>query len=81
MLFDADVQFVVNGVLDAVGTPTDSIRFLKATADEWGGLRIAGGGTSASTRRSGTSPPPSSKTVGMNSMPESYPTIKTEILS
>jgi parallel beta-helix repeat protein len=42
VLFDADVQFVVDGTLDAVGTETDSIRFIKGTAAEWGGLRIIG---------------------------------------
>lgn len=46
VLFDADVQFVVQGVLNAVGTETDSIRFLKGAAVEWGGLRISGGGSS-----------------------------------
>ena len=43
VLFDADVQFVVQGALDAVGTETDSIRFIKGMAAEWGGIRIAGG--------------------------------------
>jgi hypothetical protein len=46
VLFDTDVQFVVQGALDAVGTETDSIRFVKGSAAEWGGLRISGGGSS-----------------------------------
>ncbi|OQB42787.1 MAG: WD domain, G-beta repeat [Candidatus Latescibacteria bacterium ADurb.Bin168] len=46
VLFNADVQFVVNGALHAVGTAQDSIRFLKGTASEWGGLRITGGDSS-----------------------------------
>jgi parallel beta-helix repeat protein/predicted outer membrane repeat protein len=46
VLFDADVQFIVEGVLDAVGTEADSIRFVKGTAAEWGGLRISGGDSS-----------------------------------
>jgi len=42
VLFDADVQFIVNGGLHAVGTPQDSIRFIKGSAPEWGGIRITG---------------------------------------
>ena len=45
--FDADVQFIVEGALSAVGTETDSIRFIKGTAAEWGGLRFTGGVTSS----------------------------------
>ena len=65
VLFDADVQFIVNGALRAVGTPQDSIRFLRGTAPEWGGLRISGGDTSTIhyARISGgnaDSPPPNS---------------------
>jgi hypothetical protein len=44
--FDADVQFIVQGVLNAVGTETDSIRFIKGAAVEWGGIRISGGDSS-----------------------------------
>jgi len=47
VLFDADVQFIVNGVLHAVGTPQDSIRFAAGDAAEWGGLRISDGDSSA----------------------------------
>jgi len=50
VLFDADVQFVVNGVLHAVGTPQDSIRFIKGTAPpERGGVRISGDDSSTVT--------------------------------
>ncbi len=44
--FDADVQFIVQGSLHAVGTETDSIRFTRGTAAEWGGMRISGGDSS-----------------------------------
>jgi fibronectin-binding autotransporter adhesin len=47
VLLDADVQLVVLGRINAVGTETDSIRFLKGTAVEWGGIRISGGDTSS----------------------------------
>jgi len=46
VLFDADVRFVVLGSLHAAGTETDSIRFIKGSAAEWGGLRISGGDSS-----------------------------------
>ena len=46
VLFDADVQFIVQGRLQAVGASNDSVRFLKGTAAEWGGIRISGGDTS-----------------------------------
>jgi hypothetical protein len=46
VLFDADVGFVVEGRLIALGTEADSIRFLKGTTDEWGGIRISGGDSS-----------------------------------
>jgi len=46
VLFDADVQFVVQGALHAVGTEADSIRFIKGTAAEWEGIRISGGDSS-----------------------------------
>ena len=47
VLFDADAPLTVLGQLVAVGTATDSIRFLKGTATEWGGIRISGGDSSA----------------------------------
>ncbi len=47
VLFDADVQFRVEGRLDAIGTKADSIRFLKGAAAEWGGIRICGGDSSS----------------------------------
>ena len=47
VLFDADVQFVVNGALRVHGTETDSVRFLKGTAEEWGGIRVSGGDSSS----------------------------------
>ncbi|HDS74437.1 MAG TPA: hypothetical protein ENN56_02755, partial [Firmicutes bacterium] len=55
VLFDADVPFIVNGALTAIGTETDSIRFLPGEAEEWGGLRIIGGESNeiAYTRISG----------------------------
>ena len=40
VLFDSDVPFVVEGVLRALGTATDSIRFLPGEAPEWGGIRL-----------------------------------------
>ncbi len=43
VLFDEDVRFHVSGSLDAVGTATDSIRFVAGTAAEWGGLGISEG--------------------------------------
>ncbi|OQB43031.1 MAG: flagellar basal body rod modification protein [Candidatus Latescibacteria bacterium ADurb.Bin168] len=43
VLFDADVQFVVNGNLQALGTEAQNIRFMKGTAAEWGGIRLSGG--------------------------------------
>jgi len=46
VLFDADVQFIVQGSLHAVGTETDSIRFLKGLAANWRGIRISGGDSS-----------------------------------
>ncbi|HOS65526.1 MAG TPA: FlgD immunoglobulin-like domain containing protein [Candidatus Latescibacteria bacterium] len=46
VLFDADVQFIVQGSLHAVGTLQDSIRFVKGTADYWRGIRVSGGDSS-----------------------------------
>jgi hypothetical protein len=40
VLFDADVQFIVEGQLVAIGTETDSIRFIRGISSEWGGLRL-----------------------------------------
>ena len=42
VLFDADVHIVVNGALRAIGTSTDSIRFIPGTAAQWRGLRFRG---------------------------------------
>lgn len=42
VLFNADVQFIVQGRLQAVGTETDTIRFVRGTASEWGGIFYAG---------------------------------------
>ena len=39
VLFDADVDFVVNGRIVVTGTETDSVRFLPGET-EWGGLSI-----------------------------------------
>ena len=47
VLFDADVQFIVKGALRVCGTETDSVRFLKGTAEEWGGVRISAGGNNS----------------------------------
>jgi len=47
VLFDADVPFVVEGALHAVGTETDSIRFIKGAADQWSGIRLSGGDSSS----------------------------------
>ena len=49
VLFDADVAFIVEGALRVHGTETDSVRFLKGTAAEWGGIRISGGDSSSFT--------------------------------
>ena len=42
VLFDADVRFVVEGALRVHGSETDSVRFMKGTASEWGGISISG---------------------------------------
>ena len=47
VLFDNDVQFVVEGALRVHGTETDSVRFIKGDATEWGGIRISGGDSSS----------------------------------
>jgi len=44
--FDADVQFVVQGRLQAIGTEADSIRFVPGTSPQWRGLRLRGGDSS-----------------------------------
>jgi len=41
VLFDADVPFAVRGRLQAIGTETDSIRFLPGTAASWRGIRFS----------------------------------------
>jgi hypothetical protein len=46
VLFDADVRLLVQGVLDAWGTPADSIRFVAGASTEWRGIRFTGGDTS-----------------------------------
>ncbi len=46
VLFDADVKLVVDGALHAGGTEADSVRFIKGTAAEWGGVRVIEGGAS-----------------------------------
>ena len=47
VLFDRDVRFTVEGSLHACGTETDSVRFLRGTATEWGGIRFVGRDTSS----------------------------------
>ncbi len=47
VLFDADAQFIVRGALRAVGTRSDSVRFLRGYAAEWGGIRFYGGDSSS----------------------------------
>jgi len=42
VLCDSAVSFVVNGTLLAVGTPQDSIRFLKSGESSWGGMTFDG---------------------------------------
>ena len=49
VLFDVDTLFRVEGSIVALGTETDSIRFLPGTAAQWGGLRFVG--TDSSTMR------------------------------
>jgi hypothetical protein len=44
VLFDTDVQFIVNGALIAEGTENDSIRFIKGESLRWKGLRVLYGG-------------------------------------
>jgi hypothetical protein len=46
VLFDDDVRFYVEGTLEAIGTKSDSIRFLKGEAGQWGSIRFIGGTTS-----------------------------------
>ncbi len=46
VVFDADVQFVVRGRLAAIGTETDSIRFIEGAAEQWRGLRFGAGDSS-----------------------------------
>ena len=45
VLFDSTAQILVSGRLVAIGTETDSIRFLMGTTD-WRGIRISGGDSS-----------------------------------
>lgn len=46
VLFDEDVPFLVEGRLVAVGTQSDSIRFLPGESSEWHGIRITGSDSS-----------------------------------
>ncbi|HOS65674.1 MAG TPA: right-handed parallel beta-helix repeat-containing protein [Candidatus Latescibacteria bacterium] len=46
VLFDAPVQMVVRGRLEAIGAAEDSIRFLPGLSPMWGGLRFASGDSS-----------------------------------
>ncbi|HOF60271.1 MAG TPA: right-handed parallel beta-helix repeat-containing protein [Candidatus Latescibacteria bacterium] len=43
VLFDADVQFIVQGSIQAYGTEAQNIRFMPGTSAEWGGIRLSGG--------------------------------------
>jgi len=43
VLFDANVRFLVLGTLSAIGTETDSIRFMKGTSPVWNRMRIMAG--------------------------------------
>ncbi|HOT37178.1 MAG TPA: FlgD immunoglobulin-like domain containing protein [Candidatus Latescibacteria bacterium] len=45
VLFDADVKITAYGLIRATGTAADSIRFLKGTAAEWGGISVTSSGT------------------------------------
>ena len=47
VVFDADVQFNVEGAIDAQGTETDSVWFIPGDSDEWGGIRLSGGDASS----------------------------------
>ena len=47
VLFDAPVEFAVTGAVRAIGTETDSIRFMAGASAAWGGLRLGGGDSSA----------------------------------
>ncbi len=42
LIFDADVRLLVQGALHAVGTPTDSILFVRGLSPEWGGVHFFG---------------------------------------
>jgi len=44
VLCDSAVSFVVEGTLLAIGTPQDSIRFLKSGENYWGGMTFGGSG-------------------------------------
>jgi hypothetical protein len=43
--FDADVQFVVEGILKVNGMDYDSVRFVPGTSPQWNGLRLLGNQT------------------------------------
>ena len=55
VVFDADVQFIVEGAIHTHGTESDSVRFYRGVVDTWRGIRISGGDSSsfAYTRISG----------------------------
>jgi hypothetical protein len=55
VLFDVDVPFTVEGAIHSAGIESDSVRFVKGAAAEWGGIRLVGqsGCTFAYTRVSG----------------------------
>ena len=46
VIFEAYAQFIVQGQLYAIGTEADSIRFIKGSAAQWGGLTLSEGDTS-----------------------------------
>ena len=46
IFFNAEAPFLVEGALRALGTETDSVRFLRGAAQSWRGLRISGGDSS-----------------------------------
>ena len=46
VVFDQPVEFTVAGKIFAVGTQSDSIRFMQGLSADWGGIRLTGGDTS-----------------------------------
>jgi hypothetical protein len=47
VLVDSAVSIIVGGSLVATGTPTDSVRFVGANTNWWGGIRVSGGDSSS----------------------------------